>query len=739
MFSAIGKFFSKTTVSRSKTKAARYRPYRLAFESLEGRRVLSSNTLGGVSGTVFLDSNALANVQVRLFRDSNNNNTFDASDTQLGTNSTDNNGRYSFSGLASGNYFAEQPAQTVGTTNLPQRVSSILAVDGNGVAGVSIDSFDTVSSELTDVEPPGTPVTSVNTANEAVGGQRDFRAELTSVTGGVGAESAGIRAGGGLLQTEQSVFAIANYLVEWDGIDAAGNFNPTGLGNLDLTAVSGVTGQAQGICLVNLFSDQPGLQLILRVYTDANRFSQATISNLQANTFQNVFVPLTGSLNGVSFQAAGSQGGADFTNVGAITMEIVGQNNGTDFSMDTLGAVGINFTNTNFQNQSPAPQIDVEKFTNGNQADQPTDNDVPIVAPGSTVTWTYRVTNTGTVPITTVTLVDDRIGTITNITNQGDGDAVLSPAEVWTYQATGTAVTGFYGNRATVTGRSAAGLEGTDSDTSNYRGAVGSIDIEKFTNGNQADAATDADVPQVNVGSTVTWTYQVTNTGSLNLSNVQVTDNVLGNITNITDRGDGDALLEPGEIWRYTATGTAQAGAYENLGRVTALTETQQTVTDQDFSHYVGISTGIRLVKSTNGLDANTPGSGPQVTVGETVVFTYLVTNTGTVPLSNVVLRDDDGTPGNTLDDFSPTFTGGDTNGDRRLDINETWRYQATRLATLGAYQNTGRVTASAPNQTVVSASDPSNHTAVPARPLPTKRQFLASTFRGGATIGLLG
>ena len=558
------------------------------------------------------------------------------------------------------------------------------------------------------------------------------------MTGGVGAEQATVKAGGGLLQTEQSVFAIAQYMVEWDGVDAAGSFDPTGLGSIDLTEVGGVSGQAQGICLFNMYPDQAGVQVVLRVYTDANHYSQATIPGLTANTFQSVFVPLSGSLNGISFQAAGTMGGADFTNVGAVTMEIIGQNNGSDFSMDTLGAFGISFATADFANQSPAPQIDVEKFTNGNQADLPTDGDVPIIAPGSSVTWTYQVTNTGTVPITTVTLVDDQIGTITNITNQGNGDAVLDPAEVWTYQATGTAVSGFYGNEATVTGRSAAGREGTDSDTSNYRGAAASIDIEKFTNGNQADAATDADVPQINAGSAVTWTYRVTNTGDLDLTGVQVSDNVIGSVVNITDQGDGDAVLEPGEIWIYSASGTAQVGAYENLGSVSATSPAQQIVTDQDFSHYVGISPGIRVEKATNGIDADTTGSGPQVYVGDTVTFTYVVTNTGNVPLSNVVLRDDNGTPGTTADDFSPSFTGGDTDADSQLDTTETWRYQATHVATLGPYQNTAQVTGNASNGTQVAGADPSNHSAVARPPMPTKRRFLASTFRG-LTIEPLG
>ena len=48
------------------------------------------------------------------------------------------------------------------------------------------------------------------------------------------------------------------------------------------------------------------------------------------------------------------------------------------------------------------------------------------------------------------------------------------------------------------------------------------IDIEKSTNGVDADTAPG---PLVPVGNTVTWTYLVTNTGNDTLSGVAVTDN----------------------------------------------------------------------------------------------------------------------------------------------------------------------------------------------------------------------
>ena len=143
-----------------------------------------------------------------------------------------------------------------------------------------------------------------------------------------------------------------------------------------------------------------------------------------------------------------------------------------------------------FLNESPAPQIDVEKLTNGNQADLATDADVPIVTPGSTVTWTYQVMNTGTVDIVTIDLEDDEIGTITNADRIGgddNNDNILNAGETWIFERTGIAIEGFYDNLARVEGFAVSGLSDTDTDTSNYRGAQAAIDIEKTTNGFQAD------------------------------------------------------------------------------------------------------------------------------------------------------------------------------------------------------------------------------------------------------------
>ncbi len=126
----------------------------------------------------------------------------------------------------------------------------------------------------------------------------------------------------------------------------------------------------------------------------------------------------------------------------------------------------------------------------------------------------------------------------------------------------------------------------TDFDMSHYRNpSRPAIDIEKTTNGpsnsnpiapdyDNEDAVNGAGVPVLTSGTAVTWTYRVSNTGNVAFATsdiVIVDDNGTPTIT--TDDmsiangkitfasvsvGDADNVLEPGEVWLYQATGTAQ-------------------------------------------------------------------------------------------------------------------------------------------------------------------------------------
>ena len=119
----------------------------------------------------------------------------------------------------------------------------------------------------------------------------------------------------------------------------------------------------------------------------------------------------------------------------------------------------------------------------------------------------------------------------------------------------------------------------------NCRPAGPGVDIEKFTNGEDAD---NAPGPSIQVGQPITWTYRVTNTGTINLSSVAVSD----------DRGvavscAGQTTVAPSASMTCTGTGTATLGQYANVGTVTAnwtMGAKSGTVSDSDASHYLGVA-----------------------------------------------------------------------------------------------------------------------------------------------------
>jgi hypothetical protein len=148
---------------------------------------------------------------------------------------------------------------------------------------------------------------------------------------------------------------------------------------------------------------------------------------------------------------------------------------------------------------------------------------------------------------------------------------------------------GQYTNIGSVTG-SYNGTNVSDADPSNYFGVPPftpnpAIDIEKYTNGEDADTPTG---PLVPVGSPVVWTYVVTNIGNVPLANITVGDDKIGVICTIPS-------LDPGQSHTCTATGTATAGQYANLGKAVGCYNSAvpscaggTKVTDEDMSHYFG-------------------------------------------------------------------------------------------------------------------------------------------------------
>jgi uncharacterized repeat protein (TIGR01451 family) len=143
----------------------------------------------------------------------------------------------------------------------------------------------------------------------------------------------------------------------------------------------------------------------------------------------------------------------------------------------------------------------------------------------------------------------------------------------------------------------------------------------------------------VHRGDTITYLFDVTNVGQLDLYDVELTDPKCdeGTLELVAD-GDGDQVLAIGEVWGYTCmhlvtdedpdplpnTATVRGDAEEG--------EDEEEVTDTD-DHVVDIiHPAIEIEKTV---------SERLVEIGDTVVYTYVVTNTGDTTLYDVGVDDD--------------------------------------------------------------------------------------------------
>ncbi|NDB31734.1 MAG: DUF11 domain-containing protein, partial [Actinobacteria bacterium] len=303
--------------------------------------------------------------------------------------------------------------------------------------------------------------------------------------------------------------------------------------------------------------------------------------------------------------------------------------------------------------------ISINKLTNG--------SDGPFILLGEPVVWSYQLVNTGNRALSNISVVDNQ--GVTVVCPQ----TTLAVGQSITCDGNGLAIKGPYSNTATVSAISESTTV-TASDSSSYFGAAPSMTLLKKTNG--------VDSAEIPVGDSITWTYLVTNTGNVALTNVVVTDNLVSNIDCPKN------TLAIAEAMTCSATGVATKGYYENIG--TARANFQGTVVSaEDASQYYGIQASMTLQKTTNGQDGGT------IIYLTPVEWQYFVTNTGNVTLSNIVVVDDKGVT------VTCPFT--------TLLQGDSMTCTASGLAGIGNYSNTGSVTANYGSLNA-SASDTSSY-----------------------------
>jgi len=341
---------------------------------------------------------------------------------------------------------------------------------------------------------------------------------------------------------------------------------------------------------VHSINPATSLTLVGTPPTVVTKGAQATVTVKETNTGDDTLtgVNVTGAAAGCAVWAAvGVFNGTlapgasqDFTCTFTVNATVAWTADG--HGTDSLGMAAPS-ANEHQEGTVVPESVTIVKKTNGADANNPNGAGVPVIKPGDPVTWTYEVTNTGSshIPKASVVVTDNVTGVTPAYDSEitGNGDATFDPGEVWLFKATGTAInvntppagthvvqgvctqggtsapSAAYTNIGTVTTPA-----GTATDPSSYCNPP-KIAIVKFTNGADANDPNAAGVPDISPNGVVTWTYRVTNTGATHVpkANVVVTDNVTGVTPTYTSEitGNGDAIFDPGEVWLFTATGTA--------------------------------------------------------------------------------------------------------------------------------------------------------------------------------------
>lgn len=297
------------------------------------------------------------------------------------------------------------------------------------------------------------------------------------------------------------------------------------------------------------------------------------------------------------------------------------------------------------------PSIVINKET-GTSVEGPF-SDGPTILAGTTVYWEYKVKNDGDLPLTNVGVSDDMGVTVSC------PKTTLAVNEEITCTASGTAVSGDYANTGTAVGTYNSNGDTTDaSDASNYFGAAPAILIVKAASPMTFDSALDP----------ISYTFLVTNTGNVTLTGVVVDDPLLSGVTcGPWPAGNAAGTLLAGESVPcagdepyLTTQDDVDTGHVDNKATTTGTPPVGPNVTSTDDERVTATQTpAITIVKTaspTTYTNPYVPGTDGVEPSGDEITYTFVVSNTGNVTLSNVTVTDSLLNP-----DITVSCTGWDT------------------------------------------------------------------------------
>ncbi len=256
---------------------------------------------------------------------------------------------------------------------------------------------------------------------------------------------------------------------------------------------------------------------------------------------------------------------------------------------------------------------------------------------GESITYTFLVSNTGNSPIADVTVDDSLVSGVTPapVDLPVFGQQLFTSAPYVVTQADVDA--GGVPNTATATGVDPDDNQVVSPEDSEFVATPErdpSLSLDKIATLNDTNNNTVADL-----GETIEYTFVVTNTGNVTLTDVSVTDDrVTGMSAPVTLAPDAshEFTADPYTVVQEDLNvgvvhNSAIAGGSSALGAVTSNTDTAEVLTPVPDPH-------LTLEKSGE-ITTDVNGDG-FADVGDTVTYTFTATNTGTVDLTDVAITD---------------------------------------------------------------------------------------------------
>jgi uncharacterized repeat protein (TIGR01451 family) len=300
-----------------------------------------------------------------------------------------------------------------------------------------------------------------------------------------------------------------------------------------------------------------------------------------------------------------------------------------------------NPSSTTTPTEAPAPLVSIHKVGVASLGN--------LVAPrlGETISYAYLVTNIGNVRLTSVAVDDPQNNPVTcpAIPPPGlaIGASVICTAPVYNVTP-GDVANGFVKDTATATGTGDTGGTSPPSDPSTViietQPAAPAVTISKT-----AQVSPPADQDAAQLGDTIAYSYRVTNVGNVNLTSVAVDDPTIGPVTcppvpaggltigdSVTCTANTPHTVVQADIDAGQVTDTATATGVGAAGGTSPPSD-PSTVTIPT----VAAAPAVSILKSGTVDPAADQGG---VRVGDTISYSYVVTNTGNVTLDSVAVTD---------------------------------------------------------------------------------------------------